>query len=74
MKNTHEVILCIVNSGFSEAAMDAAKAQGAGGGTVIHARGTAGIEAVQMFNITIEPDKEIVINVFEGEVNEDTEY
>lgn len=67
MKSTHEVILCIVNSGFSETAMDAARAQGAGGGTVIHARGTAGAEAEKMFNIAIEPDKEIVMIIVNKE-------
>ena len=41
----YEVILCIVNSGFSDAVMDAAKEFGARGGTVIHARGTANTEA-----------------------------
>ena len=34
MKNfNHEVIFCIVNAGFSDAVMDAAKEFGAGGGT-----------------------------------------
>jgi nitrogen regulatory protein PII len=57
----HEVIFCIVNAGFSEAAMDAAKKCGARGGTVIHARGTANTEAEKIFGITVEPDKEIVM-------------
>ena len=38
-------ILCIVNSGYTEVAMDAAKQFGARGGTVIHARGTVSKEA-----------------------------
>ena len=41
MSFKHEVILCIVNNGFSEAVMDAAREAGARGGTIIHARGTA---------------------------------
>lgn len=56
-----ECILCIVNTGFSEAAMDAAKQYGARGGTVIHGRGTASKEAEKIFNITIQPEKEIVM-------------
>ena len=56
-----EVILCIVNNGFSETVMDAAKEVGARGGTVIHARGTANKEAEEFFHITIQPDKEIVM-------------
>ena len=41
-----EMILCIVNTGFSETVMDAAKEVGARGGTVVHARGTANKEDV----------------------------
>ena len=35
-----EVIIVLVNSGFSEVVMDAAREVGARGGTIIHARGT----------------------------------
>ena len=61
MDNNHEVIFCIVNAGFSELVMDAAKEAGARGGTVIHARGTANKEAEQYFQISIQPDKDIVM-------------
>ena len=60
MNDKYQMILCIVNSGFSETVMEAAKEAGARGGTVIHARGTANKEAEQFFHITIQPDKEIV--------------
>ena len=45
MKNEHEVIFCIVNAGFSDSVMDAAREFGARGGTVIRARVTANAEA-----------------------------
>lgn len=61
MKFEHEVIFCIVNSGYSEAVMDAARECGAGGGTVIHARGTANSEAEKLFGITVQPEKELVM-------------
>lgn len=61
MKFEHELILCIVNVGFSDAVMEAARACGAGGGTVIHARGTANKEAETFFKITIQPEKEAVM-------------
>ena len=61
MEYTHEAIFCIVNSGHSEAVMDAAKKLGARGGTVINARGTATKEAETFFHITIQPEKEIVM-------------
>ena len=61
MKYQHEVIFCIVNSGFSESVMDTAKKLGAKGGTVINARGTAGKEAENFFHIAVQPEKEIVM-------------
>ena len=68
--NKFEVILCIVNSGFSEAAMDAAKQFGARGGTVFHARGTVSKEAEKFFNITIQPEKEIVMILVSSDIKE----
>ena len=59
MKFAHEVIFCLVNTGFSDAVMDAARDAGARGGTVIHARGTANKEAEKFFNISIQPEKEL---------------
>ena len=61
MKFEHELILCIVNAGFSEMVMEAARESGAGGGTVINARGTANKEAETFFKITIQPEKEAVM-------------
>ena len=55
------MIFCIVNAGYSDIVMDAAREVGARGGTVIHARGTANKEAEQFFHITIQPDKDIVM-------------
>ena len=49
-----QVIICIVNAGFSEEAMDAARKAGARGGTIMHGRGTASKEAEKIFNITIQ--------------------
>ena len=67
----YEMILCIVNTGFSETVMDAAKEVGARGGTVIHARGTANKEAEQFFQITIQPDKEMVMILVPAEIKDD---
>ncbi len=69
-KTAHELILCIVNTGFSEIVMDAAKEVGARGGTVIHARGTANKEAEEFFHITIQPDKEIVMILVASEIKD----
>ena len=71
MKHTHEVIFCIVNSGFSEAVMDAAKEFGARGGTVIRARGTANSEAEKLFGITVQPEKEVVMILVPTKIKND---
>ena len=67
----HEVIFCVVNSGFSDAVMDAAKEFGARGGTVIHARGTANREAEMLYQITVQPEKEIVMILVSSEIKND---
>lgn len=67
----HEVIMCIVNSGFSEAVMEAAREFGARGGTVIRARGTANAEAESIFNIAIQPEKEIVMILVDTKIKDD---
>ena len=70
-KYKHEVIICIVNSGFSDEVMDAAREFGARGGTVIRARGTANAEAEKLFNIAIQPEKEIVMILVESKIKND---
>ncbi len=67
----HELIMCIVNTGFSDTVMSAAKEKGARGGTVLHARGTANKEAEEFFHITIQPDKEIVMILVPSEIRDD---
>ena len=61
MTYKHEVIFCIVNSGFADEVMTAAREFGASGGTVLRARGTANPNAEKLFNIAIQPEKEIVM-------------
>ena len=67
----HEVIMCIVNSGFSEAVMDAARELGARGGTVIRGRGTANLEAEKLYGIAIQPEKEIVMILVDAALKND---
>ena len=71
MKYEHEAIFCIVNSGYSEMVMDAAKKLGARGGTVINARGTAPKDAESFFGITIQPEKEIVMILVPSSIKDD---
>ncbi len=71
MTYSHEVIFCIVNSGHSDDVMDAAREVGARGGTVIRARGTANAEAEKLFNIVVQPEKEIVMILVEKALKND---
>lgn len=64
----YEVIFCIVNVGYSEEVMDAARSLGCKGGTVIRARGTANPESEKLFNIPIHPEKEIVMMVIKSSI------
>lgn len=70
MNFEHEVIFCIVNAGFADAVMDAAKEFGAKGGTVIHARGTANALAEKKFEIAVQPEKEMVMILVPAEIKD----
>ena len=65
MTFSHECIVCIVNTGFSDAVMDAAREFGARGGTVIHGRGTGALRTAvhnhckklkYIKGVTVSPD------------------
>lgn len=58
---SHELIVTIVSRGYSDVVMDAARAAGATGGTVIHARSIGHRDAERFLGVTIEPEKEIVL-------------
>ncbi len=66
----HQMIVCIVNSGFSETVMDAAREAGVRGGTVLRGRGTANQAAEEEFGITIQPDKELLLIVVPTEIRD----
>ena len=66
----HEVVLCIVNSGYAEAVMDSAREAGATGGTVLHASGTANPQAERFFGLTIEPSKDMVMILVDSKIKE----
>lgn len=57
----YEAIFTIVDKGLSEEVLQAAKSAGATGGTVIHGRGSGSQEKGILFNIEIEPEKEIIL-------------
>lgn len=58
-----ELVLAIANEGHTDTVMDAARSAGAGGGTVIHAKGTGGTNAEKFFKVSIAQEKEIILIV-----------
>ena len=70
MEKQYEAVFCIINAGFSDDVMYAARKAGAAGGTLIKGRGTAPLEAEQMFDIKVQPEKEIVILVVPTEIKD----
>ena len=59
----HELILAISNVGHTEEVMDAARAAGARGGTILHAKGANAERAQQFFKVSIIQEKEITMIV-----------
>ena len=56
-----EVIYAILNNGFADQAMLAAREAGAKGGTIVRARGSSNIGVDKKYGLTITPEKEILI-------------
>lgn len=60
-ENNYQMINVIVNKGYAEDAMAAARKAGAGGGTIISARGTAKEGDAAFFGMKIVPEKEMLM-------------
>lgn len=58
-----ELIVVIANEGHTDSIMDAALEAGARGGTVLHAKGTAGTNRDRFYNLTISDEKEMLLIV-----------
>ena len=67
-ERSFELIITIVNRGYADSAMDAAKEAGATGGTLIKARGTGIKEARKFFGIIIEPEKDVLLIVVDSTI------
>lgn len=63
MADAMEMITVIVNKGYADDVMAAARNAGAGGGTVINARGTAKETDQKFFGVHIVPEKEMLVMV-----------
>lgn len=63
-----DLIITICNKGFADDIMEIAKENGAGGGTILHGRGSAKQDAEHFLGITIQPEKEIVLIIIDNEI------
>ena len=66
-KSTLELIIVICNKGHTEDVMEAARKAGAGGGTILHAKGTVTEYAEKFFGISIVDEKEMIYIVSKKE-------
>ncbi|MDL2218927.1 hypothetical protein LJC04_01115 [Ruminococcaceae bacterium OttesenSCG-928-O06] len=66
-QTTHDLIIVVLNRGYTEEVMDVARAAGARGGTVLHARGCGLAGAEKFFGVTIQPEKEMLMILAEVE-------
>lgn len=56
----YDLIVAVINQGFSDDLMDAAREVGARGGTVLHARRICQEDVVKFLGICVQPEKEVV--------------
>lgn len=68
MKNEYDLIVTIINRGYADYVIDAAREAGASGGTIIFARGSYGNNETDKFlGVSIQPEKEAVLTLVKHE-------
>lgn len=65
-----ELVAVILNRGFADDAMEAARKAGAGGGTVVNAMGTAREGDATFFGVHIVPEKEMLLIAVDSDKKE----
>lgn len=64
---SHDLVLAVINQGYSEELMDAAREVGASGGTVFHARHISPEDTQKFWGITVQREKEVVAIITKNE-------
>lgn len=68
LKDTkYELLMVIANQGYTDIIMDAARKENAGGGTVVHAKGTGMAGAEKFLGVSLAAEKEMVFIVVKHE-------
>lgn len=65
-----KVIFTIVDRGLSSQVVECANKAGATGGTIINGRGSGIENAPKLFNIEIEPEKEVVLIIVDSKTKD----
>ncbi len=60
MEFKNELIVVILNEGYSDTVMDAARSAGATGGTVLHAKGTGKGQTEKFFGVSLAEEKDML--------------
>lgn len=66
----YDLIVTIVNKGYTDLVMEASRAAGARGGTILTARGTGNPELEKYYGFSITPEKEIVLIIVERKLSD----
>ncbi len=61
MDMKYALVVAVVNQGFSEEAMTAARAAGARGGTILHSRQIVSENAVKLWGVSMQEEKDILM-------------
>lgn len=56
----NELIVVILNEGYADTVMDAARLVGATGGTILHAKGTAAQDKAKFFGVSVVEEKDML--------------
>jgi nitrogen regulatory protein P-II 1 len=60
-----KALFIVVNAGFAERIVEIARSEGAGGATIINARGE-GLNVEKIMGITVDSEKEMVLSLVDG--------
>lgn len=60
MNFENELIIVVMNEGFSDRVMDAARGAGATGGTLLHAKGTGRKKAEKFYGVSLAEERDMV--------------
>ncbi len=71
LQTNQDLIVTIVNKGWSERVVKSSKAAGAEGGTILFARGTGVREKTTFLGISVEPEKEMILTIVPNSLTEE---